>query len=77
MADTELEHLIKMINQIADNVTTGESDEVRAQNVAAHLKRFWAPSMHGTLRSYAETDGEMLQPIARRAVELLSIESQA
>ena len=77
MTSTELEHLIKMINQIADNVTTSESDEVRAQNVAAHLKRFWAPSMRTTLRSYAGTDGDLLQPIAQRAVELLSIETQA
>ena len=72
MSVTELEHLIKMINQIADNVTTSESDEIRAQNVAAHVQRFWAPSMRNTLKAYADSDGEKLQPIALMAVTCLN-----
>ena len=71
MSDTELEHLIKMINQIADNVTPNEAEDVRAQNVAAHVQRFWAPSMREAVKAYLDSGGDKLQPIALKAVTYL------
>ena len=38
----EIEHLVKMANQIADNFSFHGDAEKRT---ADHLRRFWAPSM--------------------------------
>ena len=72
MSSTELEHLVKMINQIADNITPGEGDDGRAREVAAHVKKFWAPSMIKTITEYAEDDGKNLQAAALAAISLLN-----
>jgi len=71
MSDTELEHLIKMLNQIADNVAMGEADELIAPRVADHVTRFWAPSMKQKIFQYADGGGEKLCPASRQAIELL------
>ena len=76
MPDVEVEHLIKMINQIADNVAMGESDEVAADKLVAHIKRFWAPSMIGKIIEYLESDGEKLQPVTKKALANLAAEQQ-
>ena len=39
MAGTELQHLIKMMNQISDNMALTENDELAAARVADHIKR--------------------------------------
>lgn len=41
----ELNHLIKMVNQIAAHCAPGEPSDVAADKAASHLQRFWAPSM--------------------------------
>ena len=71
MAGTELQHLIKMMNQISDNMTLTEIDELAAVKVADHIKRFWAPSMREIIISYARSDGEMLQGGSMAAIRLL------
>jgi formate dehydrogenase subunit delta len=72
--DTELQHLIKMINQIADNLGHGEEEAEVAAAVLVHLNRFWAPSMKQKLVQYEQQDGAGLQAAARRAVKLLAQE---
>jgi len=72
MSSTELEHLVKMINQIVDNITPEEGDDARVHEVAAHVKKFWAPSMIKTITEYAEDDGENLQAPALAAICLLN-----
>ncbi len=69
--DAELDHLIKMINQIADNIAIGESDELAIPKVADHVQRFWARSMKEAITHYAEHDGVELRPAARAALLLL------
>ncbi len=76
MPDVEVEHLIKMINQIADNVAIGESDDMTADKLVAHIKRFWARSMIEMIIKYAGSDGEKLQPVAKKAISLLATEAQ-
>ena len=71
MSDSELEHLIKMLNQIANNVAIGESDELVARSVANHVEKFWAPSMREKINRYAESDGEKLQSVSKQAIALL------
>ena len=67
---SELDHLILMINQIADNNFAYEDDEI-AEIVANHIKRFWARSMKAQLIAYYQNDGQNLNPAARQAVEIL------
>ena len=46
-----------MINQIANNIAIGESDDLTAVKVAGHVKRFWAPAMKEQIIAYAQCDG--------------------
>jgi len=71
MSNTELEHLIQMINQIADNIAIGESDDVAATKLDDHIKRFWARSMKQQIFKYAETNCVDLKPMAKKALALL------
>lgn len=71
MSNTELAHLIKMINQIADNIAVGESEDSASIQLAIHIKRFWARSMKEKIISYADNDGEKLQPVVRKALASL------
>jgi len=74
MPDTELDHLIKMINQIADNIATGQNthdDAATAQQVADHIKRFWARSMKQQIITYAADDGAKLTNVAQAATRYL------
>lgn len=68
MSATELDHLIKMINQIAMNIAIGESDAPTAQKVADHLNRFWARPMKQQIIAYAANNGEKLSEVAKAAV---------
>lgn len=61
--------LIKMVNQIAINMP-GIGDE-HATTVAAHIKKFWSPFMRRQICEYSSTDGDGLNPSAKRAVQLL------
>ncbi len=61
----EIEHLVKMANQIADNFSFHEDGVERIRD---HLQRFWAPSMRAKLAEYEAADGNGLKPEVRRAL---------
>lgn len=63
------EHLISMLEQIATNLAY--QGDTAADQVAAHLKSFWAPSMLGELYAEVDKGGVELSPIATAAVERL------
>ena len=52
--DTELQHLVKMANQIAENFSFHDDAIAR---VAEHIQRFWAPGMHQNLSRYMQQSG--------------------
>ena len=65
----EIEHLVKMANQIADNFSFhGDAEE----RTADHLRRFWAPSMIQQLAEYSSGGGSGLQPVLQRALQQLA-----
>ena len=68
-----IEHLVKMANQIAD-FFDGEPDKKMAANeVFSHLKRFWAPTMRKQLIEYSEShNAEGLRPLLKVAVDMLA-----
>lgn len=68
----QLNHLIKMVNQIAANQPVeliGENAAVEA--IAGHLQKFWAPPMRERIGKYLAEGGEQLSPVAKKAIELL------
>lgn len=71
MSTTELDHLIKMVNQIADNIAIGEDEASTAPKVVDHLNRFWARPMKDKIIDYAAADGKKLNKVAKLAVQKL------
>lgn len=75
MNDSELNHLVKMVNQISDNLDHNDSMEVVSERVADHLSRFWASSMREKIIKYAGAGGGDLKASAKLAIEKLVIRS--
>ncbi|AFT71207.1 Formate dehydrogenase delta subunit [Alloalcanivorax dieselolei B5] len=71
MSEHGLQHLIKMVNQISVNMAAQGGEDQAAEQVAGHLKKFWARSMKEQIIDYAERDGSELAPLSKRAVEHL------
>lgn len=65
------EHLVKMINQIAENAPKKDSPEATAEAVAAHVRKFWAKPMKQSIKRHAESGGEGLNALAMNAVKQL------
>jgi len=73
MPSAELNNLIKMVNQIADNIAIGDNEAVVAPKVTNHLRSFWAKPMKDKIINYATCDGEQLNAVAKIAVLQLSV----
>lgn len=69
---TSTDTLIKMINQISNNMAPGRSSIDAANATADHLMRFWARSMKVQIISDAYEHDQQLNPISVKAVEILS-----
>jgi formate dehydrogenase subunit delta len=68
MKNSETEHLVSMANDIAANLGfRADADE----QIADHIKRFWAPRMRRLLLEYAAGNGEGLSPDMAGALEKL------
>lgn len=70
---SNLEHMIKMANDIANfcGPTNPGDFETGAQATANHIKRFWAPPMR---KKFSEQAGDLtngLSDLARRAAYIL------
>ena len=64
----EVEQLVKMVNQIADNFSFHDN---AVDRITDHLQRFWAPSMQEKLIEFARAEGSGLKPAAREALKSL------
>ena len=73
MSGQQIDHLVKMANQIALNFGERRNLSEAAHKTAEHLKKFWTPDMRQQLATYAEEDGEALSP----AVSLLLQEQRS
>ena len=67
----EIDQLVKMANQIADNFSFHED---AVDRLADHLRRFWAPSMRKKLSEFLEAGGDGLKPDVIAAVERLQVD---
>lgn len=72
MSTRQLQSLIRMANQIAENLQHGAGSEAdAAEQTANHMRRFWARSMKVHISEYLREDGGELSPLAREAVAQL------
>lgn len=67
----EIDQLVKMANQIADNFSFHED---AVDRLADHLRRFWAPSMRKKLTEFLEAGGDGLKPDVIAAVKRLQVD---
>jgi len=66
-----VEHLVKMANQIEDFFRSESDHEVAISSIESHLKRFWDPRMRKAIIKYVEEGGEGLGELANAAVKRL------
>jgi formate dehydrogenase subunit delta len=72
-----VEHLVRMANDIAAFFQAESSPAQAPQDVASHLKRFWDPRMRREILAHLDGGGAGLSGLARRAVELLAAGTKA
>jgi formate dehydrogenase subunit delta len=65
----DVERLVKMANQIADNFSFHDD---AAERTADHLRRFWAPSLRVRIVDFEAAGGDGLNEVARAAVQRLA-----
>mgnify|MGYP001398537682 CR=1 FL=1 len=65
--------LVYMANQIG-KFFAHEGEELAAQSVATHLRRYWDPRMRTTILAHLDAGGAGLDPVVRRAVVSLKEE---
>ena len=71
MSSHELDHALKMLEQIAANFAWDEDRERAAVAVASHIERFWAPDMRRAVVQAVEGGGCEVSELAGRAVARL------
>ncbi len=77
MSQSKLDRLVKMVNQIALNMSANGADKMVADQVAQHLEKFWSPPMKNLITEQAECTDIGLTPIARLAVRNLLVIQKA
>ena len=65
----QTETLVKMINQIAENTPNNGDNEVVANAVATHVRKFWAKPMKTKVKEYLANNGRGLSDVASKAIK--------
>jgi formate dehydrogenase subunit delta len=66
----QIDHLVKMANQIALNLAAGYDDAEAAQRTSEHLRRFWTPRMRRLLTDFWREGGAVAPQVAAALVAL-------
>ena len=70
-----IDHLIKMANEIG-YFFEGESSPAQApRDVANHIKRYWEPRMRREIAAHYARGGAGLTELARQAIGIIAAES--
>ncbi len=67
-----VDHLVKMANEIASFFVSESPPERAPQDVATHLRRYWEPRMRRTMLEHYRRGGAGLSDLARSGVALLA-----
>lgn len=66
--------LITMANQIG-RFFAAQGEARAVPEIADHLRKFWTPRMRATIVAHLQAGGAGLDPLPRRAVEVLAGEA--
>ena len=73
-----IDHMIKMANEITSFWEGEAGPDKAAVEVASHLRRFWEPRMRAQMISYfEERQGAGLNDVAKAAIALLASQAKA
>ena len=76
MNASEIDRLVSMANEIADNIAPGEDSAAAELATMNHLIKFWSPSLlEKIVQNYEQRVGD-LQPVAAGAVRRLAEENK-
>lgn len=65
----DIQHLVKMANQIGSFFAAYPDSELAKQEIAGHVKRFWDPRMRAAIRGHLENSGvHGLSPLVAAAL---------
>ena len=70
MSANSSEHLVKMANQIVQNIPAATA-EARIASAADHIDKFWSPLMKKQIDEYMTEKGEGLLPEADQALRTI------
>ena len=76
MSSNELQHLVKMANQIASNISSETDSDIVAEKMANHIRLFWSPIMRDKLLTYMQAQPNELLPVSQKALSLLQASAQ-
>jgi len=62
MSAKQVEQLVKMANQIAQNLGAGRDQQLAASKTGEHIVRFWTPAMRAQLQEFWRSGGEGIAP---------------
>lgn len=65
--------LIKMGEQIVDNCSFSDDQEVVVAKVADHLQRFWDPRMRTAIKDNLEQNPDVASEVLKTAVNQLKV----
>ena len=73
---TQIEHLVKMAEQIALNFRAWGDEDAVAEKICEHLRKFWTPAMQGQLLDNWRADATVLSPAVQHAMARLEEETE-
>ena len=71
MTARQVDHLVKMANDIALNMAACGNEQEVARVTGEHLQKFWTPAMLGQLIEYHRAGGADLSPAVARLLASL------
>lgn len=77
MNGERLDHLVRMVNQIALNLGERRDEDLAVARTEEHIRRFWTPDMRQALIAYWQGGGEALSPAAARVASALAAQITA
>ena len=67
-----VEHMVGMVNDIANFVMSEPDHAVAVAGIAGHLKRYWEPRMRKQIIAHLDDGGHGLSDLARDGVRELA-----
>ncbi|MEP4148704.1 MAG: formate dehydrogenase subunit delta [Halioglobus sp.] len=69
MSGQQIDHLVKMANQIALNFGEQRNLTEAARKTGEHLEKFWTRAMRDQLATYAADSGVSLSPAVKMVLD--------